>query len=86
VPKRTLLGTSALLASGGVSGWGLYMGMPCKKFDYIGEYVGEIISRNEAEERGTIYDRMNLNYLFDLNKCKWSYAAAWHFPFFSPAK
>ncbi|KAL9121687.1 MAG: hypothetical protein Q9187_001753 [Circinaria calcarea] len=67
VPRRTLLGHSTLLSRGGLSGWGLYMGEPIKKGDYIGEYVGEVVSREEGERRGLIYDKRNLSYLFDLN-------------------
>lgn len=67
VPKHTLLGHSKLLASGGVSGWGLYMGEPVKTGDYLGEYVGEVISNEESERRGQIYNKRNLSYLFDLN-------------------
>ncbi|MCJ1471938.1 hypothetical protein MMC13_000579 [Lambiella insularis] len=67
VPRRTLLGHSKLLKSGGVSGWGLYMGEATKKGDYIGEYVGEVISKEESEQRGIIYNKRNLSYLFDLN-------------------
>ncbi|MCJ1438247.1 hypothetical protein MMC27_007635 [Xylographa pallens] len=55
------------MASGGVSGWGLYMGEATKKGDYIGEYVGEVISKEESEQRGIIYNKRNLSYLFDLN-------------------
>ena len=43
------------------------MGEPIKKGDYIGEYVGEVVSREEGERRGLIYDKRNLSYLFDLN-------------------
>ena len=70
VPRRTLLGHSKLLASGGMSGWGLYMGEPVKNGDYIGEYVGEVITSEECERRGLIYDKRNLSYLFDLNGSK----------------
>ena len=59
-----------MMADGAQSGWGLYMGEPCKKGEYIGEYVGEIVSRAEAEQRGTIYDKRNMSYLFDLNESK----------------
>ena len=68
IPKRTLLGPSRLMADGGKSGWGLYMGEECRKGDFIGEYRGEIISEAEADQRGTIYDKRNLSYLFSLNK------------------
>ena len=73
VPRRTLLGHSKLLASGGVDGWGLYMGEATKKGDYIGEYVGEVISKEESEQRGIIYNKRNLSYLFDLNSSKKPY-------------
>ena len=68
VPKRTLLGPSKLMVDGGQSGWGLYMGEECRKGDFIGEYRGEIISEAEADQRGTIYDKRNLSYLFGLNR------------------
>lgn len=71
VPKRTLLGQSKMMAKGNKSGWGLYMGEPCKKWDCIGEYVGEILSEVEAEQRGAIYDKRNLSYLFTLNVSKY---------------
>lgn len=47
------------------------MGEPIKKGDYIGEYVGEVVSREEGERRGLIYDKRNLSYLFDLNISKY---------------
>lgn len=73
VPRRTLLGHSKLLASGGMSGWGLYMGEPVRNGDYIGEYVGEVITSEECERRGSIYDKRNLSYLFDLNGSKFAF-------------
>lgn len=69
-PRRTLLGHSKLLRDGGVDGWGLYMGEATKKGDYIGEYVGEVITKEESEARGTIYNKRNMSYLFDLNSSK----------------
>ncbi|KAI9752140.1 MAG: hypothetical protein M4579_005740 [Chaenotheca gracillima] len=36
--------------------------------DFLGEYSGEIISGQEAERRGGLYDRRGLSYLFDVNK------------------
>ena len=57
-----------MMSEGKRFGWGLYMGEICKKGDYIGEYTGEIVSELEADQRGTIYDKRNLSYLFSLNK------------------
>lgn len=68
VPKRTLIGVSKLLHDGGKHGFGLYMGEACHKGDFIGEYVGEIVSDNEAGRRGAVYDKIEMSYLFDLNK------------------
>ena len=62
VPKRTLLGRSP------VHGFGLYAGEPIAKDEFIGEYQGEIITRDETERRGAIYDFQKLSYIFDLNR------------------
>ena len=48
------------------AGWGLYNKQALKKGDYIHEYVGEVISQEEAERRGRIYDKVNRSYLFNL--------------------
>ena len=77
VPRRTLLGESTLMAKGGKSGWGLYMGEPVKKGDYICEYVGEVISQEESEQRGGIYNKRNMSYLFELNAGTYSYLSFW---------
>ncbi|KAI9838750.1 MAG: hypothetical protein M1837_002348 [Sclerophora amabilis] len=50
-PKRTLLGTS------NVAGYGLFAGETVKAGEYLGEYSGEVISSQEAERRGGLYDR-----------------------------
>ncbi|KAF8432872.1 hypothetical protein BGX38DRAFT_1102446 [Terfezia claveryi] len=62
IPKRTLLGVS------GVSGLGLFIGENVKKDGFLGEYKGEIISNDEAERRGKLYDRRGVSFLFTLNK------------------
>lgn len=58
-----------LLAESSVedAGWGIYTKNALKKGDYIHEYLGELISHEEAERRGKIYDRANKSYLFNLN-------------------
>lgn len=62
VPRRTILGVS------GVSGLGLFMGESVKKDTFLGEYKGEIISNDEAERRGKLYDKRGVSFLFTLNK------------------
>ena len=68
VPKRTILGGSEIMAKEKRDGLGLYMGEPCRKGDFVGEYVGEIITEAEATRREAVYDKRNLSYLFTLNK------------------
>ena len=62
VPKRTLLGDSR------VHGFGLYAGEPIKENEFVGEYTGEIITKEETERRGVIYREQNRSYLFNLNR------------------
>mmetsp|Transcript_27443 Transcript_27443/g.43347 ORF Transcript_27443/g.43347 Transcript_27443/m.43347 type:complete len:157 (-) Transcript_27443:60-530(-) len=49
------------------AGWGLFTKHAMKKGDFVHEYVGEIISQEEAERRGVIYDKLNMSYLFNLS-------------------
>ncbi|KAH6766456.1 SET domain-containing protein [Perilla frutescens var. hirtella] len=56
-----------LLANSEVAGWGAFIKNPVNKNDYLGEYTGELISHQEADKRGKIYDRANSSFLFDLN-------------------
>ncbi|OTA25105.1 hypothetical protein BTJ68_12636 [Hortaea werneckii EXF-2000] len=59
--KRTLLGQS------GIHGFGLYAGQTIRQHDFVGEYKGEIITKEEAERRGAVYEKQQLSYLFTLN-------------------
>lgn len=62
VPRRTLLGVS------GVSGLGLFIGENIKANQFLGEYKGEVVSHDEAERRGKLYDKRGVSFLFNLNQ------------------
>ncbi|KAK6429400.1 hypothetical protein LTR95_014454 [Oleoguttula sp. CCFEE 5521] len=57
-----------LLGDSGVHGMGLYAGEIIRADDFIGEYVGEVITTNEGERRGAVYEHQFLSYLFSLNQ------------------
>jgi histone-lysine N-methyltransferase EZH2 len=56
------------VARSDIQGWGLFILEKAAKNDLILEYTGEVISHNEAERRGVLYDRFGCSYLFNLNK------------------
>jgi len=60
---QLLLGESSIKDAG----WGIYNRTALKRGDYIHEYVGEVISQEEAERRGRVYDKVNRSYLFNLS-------------------
>ncbi|KAF2085163.1 SET domain-containing protein, partial [Saccharata proteae CBS 121410] len=62
VARRTLLGQSQ------VAGFGLYIGEDVKVDDFLGEYTGEIVTKNEAERREEIYEHQHKLFIFTLNK------------------
>lgn len=57
-----------MLGRSTVSGMGLYAAEPIAKDELIGEYKGEIITSEEADRRGKIYDVRGVSFLFNLNK------------------
>ena len=48
--------------------WGLMTMRLLPRYSFVIEYIGEIITRQEADRRGKKYDAIHFNYLFDLNK------------------
>ncbi|XP_068218122.1 histone-lysine N-methyltransferase SUV39H2-like [Palaemon carinicauda] len=48
-------------------GWGVKTLEPIKKDSFVVEYVGEVITSEEAEHRGQVYDKTGCTYLFDLD-------------------
>eukprot|EP00878_Enallax_costatus_P025992 GHUV01027860.1.p1 GENE.GHUV01027860.1~~GHUV01027860.1.p1 ORF type:complete len:138 (+),score=21.56 GHUV01027860.1:372-785(+) len=51
-----------------VAGWGCFIGEPAHKGDFIGEYVAELFTQEEADRRGAAYDKADNSYLFTINK------------------
>ncbi|ESO82327.1 hypothetical protein LOTGIDRAFT_134869 [Lottia gigantea] len=48
-------------------GWGVKTLDKIKKGNFVVEYVGEVITAEEAERRGQVYDAEGMTYLFDLD-------------------
>jgi len=55
------------------TGWGLRTLSYIPKDSFVIEYVGEIITSNEAESRGVAAERLGCTYLFDLSMCVYVY-------------
>uniref|UniRef100_UPI00398F1D14 histone-lysine N-methyltransferase SUV39H2-like isoform X2 n=1 Tax=Pristiophorus japonicus TaxID=55135 RepID=UPI00398F1D14 len=48
-------------------GWGIKTLQKIKRNSFVMEYVGEVITSEEAERRGRFYDSKGITYLFDLD-------------------
>ncbi|CAI5731558.1 unnamed protein product [Peronospora destructor] len=51
-----------------IHGYGMYAREPIAAGEFVYEYAGAMVSQDEAERRGLIYDKTEMSFLFDLNE------------------
>ncbi|KAL1196715.1 Histone-lysine N-methyltransferase MEDEA [Cardamine amara subsp. amara] len=56
-----------LLAKSKTHGWGAFTRDALEKNEFLGEYTGELVSEEEADERGKAYGKLGTSYLFTMN-------------------
>ena len=56
-----------LIGPSRIAGWGAFTPRAVEKSEFLIEYRGELISQQEADRRGQVYDRRASSYLFNLN-------------------
>lgn len=56
------------LSFSAIHGWGVYALEDIKCGEFVYEYTGAVVSQDEAERRGSTYDKKKVSFLFDLNE------------------